>query len=261
MKKWLKSLGNKVILDINYVGKISILCVQTLFWATVPPFKRGRILEQSKRVGIGSFFIVSVVALFTGMILSLQMAYQMAKLSSEIYIANLVPVSLARELGPVLTALIVAGRIGAAITAEIGTMKVTEQVDALETMATNPVKYLVVPRFLSLAIMLPMLTIFADFVGMLGGYIICVYKLYIPSALYIQNTFDALAVKDIMTGLFKAVFFGMIIALIGCYEGLRTRGGAEGVGKATTVSVVTSFILIIATDCFFTALFYFVLEK
>ncbi|MBL7198356.1 MAG: ABC transporter permease [Candidatus Omnitrophica bacterium] len=261
MEKWFKNLGDRVVTGINYIGQISILCAQTLFWITVPPFKRERILEQSKRIGIDSFFIVSIVALFIGMILALQTAYQMTKLSSEIYIANLVSVSLTRELGPILTALIVAGRVGAAITAEIGTMKVTEQVDALETLATNPIKYLVVPRFLSLVIMLPILTIFADFIGIIGGYIICVYKLYIPSALYIQNTFDALVIKDVLTGLFKSIFFGMIIALVGCYEGLRAQGGAEGVGKATTISVVTSFILIIATDCFFTALFYFVLEK
>ena len=261
MKKWFRGLGDRVITGINYIGQITMLYVQTLFWIIKPPFKRERILEQSKRIGIDSFFIVVVVALFTGMVLALQTAYQMEKLSSEIYIANLVSVALTRELGPVLTALIVAGRVGASITAEIGTMKVTEQIDALDTLATNPVKYLVVPRFLSLVIMLPILTIFADLVGIIGGYIICVYKIYIPSAIYIQNTFDALAIKDIMTGLLKAAFFGMIIALVGCYEGLRARGGAEGVGKATTLSVVTSFILIIITDCFFTALFYFVLER
>ena len=190
-----------------------------------------------------------------------QMAYQMQKLSSEIYIANLVAVALTRELAPVLTALIVAGRIGAAITAEIGTMTVTEQIDALETLATNPVKYLVVPRFLALAVMLPVLTVYADLIGIFGGFLICVYKLNINAQMYINMTLDALVVKDIMTGLIKTVFFGMIIALVGCYEGLRTKGGAEGVGRATTLSVVTSFILIIATDCFFTALFYFVFEK
>jgi phospholipid/cholesterol/gamma-HCH transport system permease protein len=189
------------------------------------------------------------------------MAYQMQKLSSEIYIANLVAVALTRELAPVLTALIVAGRIGAAITAELGTMAVTEQIDALQTLATNPVKYLVVPRFLALAIMLPVLTVYADIIGIFGGYFICVSKLGIGSQMYINMTLDALVVKDVMTGLIKTVFFGMIVALVGCYEGMRTKGGAEGVGRATTISVVTSFILIIATDCFFTALFYFIFEK
>ncbi|MFZ5800283.1 MAG: MlaE family ABC transporter permease [Candidatus Omnitrophota bacterium] len=235
--------------------------METVLLIPVPPIKRHRILEQARQSGINSFPIVALVALFTGMILALQMAYQMQKLSSEIYIASVVGVSLVRELGPVLTALIVAGRMGAAITAEIGTMTVTEQIDALETLATNPVKYLVVPRFLSLALMLPVLTLYADIIGIFGGYLICVHKLNIGSQMYINMTLDALVAKDIVTGLIKTVFFGMIIALVGCYEGLRTKGGAEGVGRATTVTVVTSFILIIATDCFFTALFYFVFER
>ena len=163
-----------------------------------------------------------------------------------------------RELGPVLTALVIAGRVGASITAELGTMKVTEQIDALRTLAANPVKYLVVPRFLALIVMLPILTVYSDFIGMLGGYIIGVYKLLIGSTIYIKMTFDTLALKDIFTGLFKSVVFAGIICIISCYEGFMTEGGAEGVGKATTFSVVTSFILIIAADCLFTALFYFV---
>lgn len=261
MEKWARYLGLKLIYFVHYVGEMSILLAQTILLIPAPPIKRQRILEQARQSGINSFPIVSLVALFTGMILALQMAYQMQKLSSEIYIASVVGVSLVRELGPVLTALIVAGRMGAAITAEIGTMTVTEQIDALETLATNPVKYLVVPRFLSLALMLPVLTLYADIIGIFGGYLICVHKLNIGSQMYINMTFDALVAKDIITGLVKTVFFGMIIALVGCYEGLKTKGGAEGVGRATTVSVVTSFILIIATDCFFTALFYFVFER
>ena len=130
-------------------------------------------------------------------------------------------------------------------------MTVTEQIDALETLATNPVKYLVVPRFLSLALMLPVLTVYADLIGILGGFIICVYKLNISAQMYINMTIDALVVKDVMTGLIKTVFFGMIIALVGCYEGLKTKGGAEGVGRATTRSLVTSFLLIISTHPFF----------
>jgi len=261
MEKWLRRVGVRIIYFVHYVGEMSMLLAQTFLLIPVRPMKRYRILEQARLSGISSFPIVSIVALFTGMILALQMAYQMQKLSSEIYIANLVAVALTRELAPVLTALIVAGRIGAAITAEIGTMTVTEQIDALETLATNPVKYLVVPRFLALAVMLPVLTIYADLIGIFGGFLICVYKLNISGQMYINMTIDALVVKDIMTGLIKTVFFGMIIALVGCYEGLKTKGGAEGVGRATTLSVVTSFILIIATDCFFTALFYFVFEK
>jgi phospholipid/cholesterol/gamma-HCH transport system permease protein len=193
------------------------------------------------------------------MIFAFQTAYLMARLGSEMYIASIVSLSLVRELGPVITALVVAGRVGAAITAEIGSMQVTEQVDALQAMATNPVKYLVVPRLIALALVVPLLTLYADLVGILGGWLICVYKLGIPSRLYMNITFEALQFKDLFTGLAKTLFFGMIIAFVSCYEGFNVEGGAEGVGRATMRSVVSSFILIIAADCFFTALFYFVM--
>jgi phospholipid/cholesterol/gamma-HCH transport system permease protein len=182
----------------------------------------------------------------------------MQRISAQMYIASLVALSMTRELGPVLTALVVAGWVGAAITAEVGTMKVTEQIDALETLATNPVKYLVVPRFLALLFMLPLLTVYADFIGMMGGYIVSVFKLHINSNMYLNMTTDPLKLKDLYTGLLKSAIFAMIIVIISCYEGFRTEGGAEGVGRSTTLSVVTSFILIIAADCLFTALFYFI---
>ncbi|MDD5005265.1 MAG: ABC transporter permease [Candidatus Omnitrophica bacterium] len=257
MKEYLTNLGNKTLNFFRYLGGVTELCLETFFWIFVPPMKRERIFEQAKRIGLDSLLIVSLVGLFTGMILALQTAYLMKKLSSEIYIASIIALSLTRELGPVLTALIVAGRSGAAITAEIGTMTVTEQVDALKTLATNPVKYLVVPRFLALTFMLPVLTIYADLVGIFGGYLIGVNRLSISPSMYLATTFDTLVNKDIFTGLIKTVFFGMLIALISCYEGLNVEGGAEGVGKSTTNSVVTTFIFIIVADCFFTALFYF----
>ncbi len=254
-------IGSAIVRFISYTGEIALLLGQVLCWMVTPPFKGVRFLEQAKRVGLGSFFIASLVAFFVGMILALQMAYQMQKLSSEIYIANVVAVSLTRELAPVLTALIVAGRIGAGITAEIGSMTVTEQVDALRAFATNPVKYLVVPRFLGLVVMLPVLTIFADVVGILGGFVICVFKLSISASMYVNMVMDSLLVKDVVTGLIKTVFFAMIIALVGCHQGLKTKGGAEGVGRATTISVVTSFVMIIITDCVFTAVFYFIFKS
>ncbi|MFH1621500.1 MAG: ABC transporter permease [Candidatus Omnitrophota bacterium] len=257
MKSYLLNLGKKILNFFDFIGGMTKLFLETVFWIFVPPIKKERTLEQARLIGIDSLLIVTLVALFTGVIFALQTAYLMKKLSSEMYIANIVALSLTRELGPVLTALIVAGRCGAAITAEIGTMTVTEQVDALKTLATNPVKYLVVPRFLSLVFMLPILTIYADLVGIFGGYLICVNRLSISPNMYIATTFEALVNKDIFTGLIKAVFFGMIIALVACYEGLNVKGGAEGVGKFTTTSVVVSFILIIVADCFFTALFYF----
>ena len=250
--------GSFVLQFITYIGELTILFCQTICWMFVPPFKGERFLVQAKRVGPESFLISSLVAFFVGMIIALQMAYQMVKLSAEIYIPNVVAVSLTRELAPVLTALIVAGRIGAGITAEIGSMTVTEQVDALKAFAVNPVQYLVAPRFLAMAVMLPVLTMFADFVGILGGAVICVHKLSINAPMYFSMVFKSLLMKDVLTGLIKTIFFGMIIATVGCHEGLNVKGGAEGVGKATTLSVVRAFILIIAADCLFTFVFYFI---
>ena len=243
---------------VRYAGGVSVLMGETLFWVPMPPLRKRQVFEQMSRIGVDSLPIVSLISLFTGMVLALQSAYQMQKISAEMYIASLVALSMTRELGPVLTALIVAGRVGASITAELGTMKVTEQIDALETLATNPVKYLVVPRFLALLVMMPFLTLYSDMIGGFGGYIIGVYKLNISHAMYMRMTWDALKYKDVFTGLIKSLFFAVIICIIACYEGMKTEGGAEGVGRATTTSVVTSFILIIASDCFFTALFYFI---
>jgi len=243
---------------LGFLGGITSLAFQTFYLAVTPPYKRKRILEQSKKAGMDSFFIVTLIAFFIGVIFAFQISYLMRQLGAEMYIASIVSLSIVRELGPVITALIIAGRVGASITAELGTMQVTEQIDALITLATNPIKYLVVPRFVALSIMLPVLTLFADLIGILGGWIVCVTKLAIPSKMYMTIAFDALQFKDLFTGLFKTIFFGMIIAFVSCYEGFNVEGGAEGVGKATTRSVVISFILIIACDCFFTALFYFI---
>ena len=252
--------GNRVFEFVQYLGELTVLFGQTVYWMFMPPLKMERFLAQAKRVGPGSFFIAALVAFFVGMIIALQMAYQMVKLSAEIYIPNVVAVSLIRELGPVLTALIVAGRMGAGITAEIGSMTVTEQVDALKAFAVNPVKYLVVPRFLAMVVMLPVLTIFADLVGIAGGFVICVNKLGITPSMYINMVTQTVAIKDVVTGLTKTVFFGAVIALVGCHQGLNVKGGADGVGRSTTVSVVISFILIIMTDCLFTMLFYFIFK-
>jgi phospholipid/cholesterol/gamma-HCH transport system permease protein len=242
---------------LRYVGQLTLLLMRILSAAITPPFSAYRILSQARRVGPGSLMIACLVALFVGMIIALQMAYMMLKLSAEIYIPNVIAVSLTRELGPVLTALIVAGRVGAGITAEIGSMVVTEQVDALKAFAADPVRYLAVPRFLALAVMLPVLTIFAVLVGIFGGFLICNFKLSISSHMYWSMVSDSLAIKDIVTGLAKTAFFGIIIATVGCFEGLNVKGGADGVGRATTLSVVRSFILIIMFDCFFTFIFYF----
>ena len=258
MKRLIAMLGHRFVEFVKYAGGLAVLMGQTLFWIPMPPMRRRQILEQMSRIGVDSLPIVSLISLFTGMVLALQSAYQMQRFSAEMYIASLVAFSMVREVGPVLTALIVAGRVGASITAELGTMQVTEQIDALETLATNPIKYLVVPRFIALIIMLPLLTVYADIIGIAGGYIIGVYKLGISHGMYMRNTWNPLKYKDFFTGLIKSFFFAVITCIVACYEGMTAEGGAEGVGRATTTSVVTSFILIIASDCFFTALFYFV---
>lgn len=257
MRDWIKGLGTRALKFFTYIGGAFHLFVGTMFQIFIPPFKRKELIEQMYKIGVMSLPIVFLVSLFTGMVLALQSAYQLTKMNAQMYISSLVALSMVRELGPVLTALIIAGRVGASITAELGTMKVSEQIDALKTLAANPVKYLVVPRFLALCFMLPILTVYADFIGIIGGYLIGVYKLLIGSTIYTKMTFDTLAFKDVFTGLLKSLVFAMIICIISCYEGFMTEGGAEGVGKATTFSVVTSFILIISADCLFTTLFYY----
>jgi phospholipid/cholesterol/gamma-HCH transport system permease protein len=254
------SLGRNALLILRYSGGLTVLFVKTFSLLLKKFTKREYLVSQLNKVGANSFSIVFLVTLFTGMVLALQSAYALGKFGLENQIPGLVALSMTRELGPVLVALILAGRVGASMTAEIGTMKVTEQIDALESLATDPIQYLVVPRFLALVIATPLLTIYGDFIGMLGGYLIGVWKLNLGSTMYTNLTFDALVYKDVFTGLIKSLFFAMIIAIVACYEGMRTEGGAEGVGKSTTMSVVVSFILIIASDCFFTALFYFVFE-
>ncbi|MFH0839069.1 MAG: ABC transporter permease [Candidatus Omnitrophota bacterium] len=249
--------GKRLLAFFNYIGAISLLFYQTIFWMFTSRLRKHQLFDQMNKIGVNSFPIISLTGMFTGIVLALQSAYQMQKISAQLYIASLVALSMTRELGPVLTALVVAGRVGASITAELGTMKVTEQIDALQTLATNPVQYLVVPRFLAAVIMLPILTIYADFIGMFGGYLVGVYKLGISHSIYLKMTYEPLMFKDLFSGLFKSVVFAMIIAIVGCYEGFRTEGGAEGVGRSTTLSVVFAFILIIAADCLFTAIFYF----
>ncbi len=258
LKKWFENLGTSFVEFVKYVGMLSVFFGELLYWLFHPPYRVKQVIRQAERIGASSLPIISLISLFTGMVLALQSAYQMQKIQAEMYIASLVALSVIRELGPVLTALIVAGRCGAAITAEIGTMKVTEQIDALETLATNPINYLVVPRFWALLISLIILTIYANFIGILGGYIVGVYKLNISHHMYVKMTFEPLGQSDVRNGLYKSFVFAIIICIISCFEGMKAEQGAEGVGKATTSSVVKSFVLIIAADCLLTAFMYFI---
>jgi len=241
-----------------YAGSLCLLFAQTVGGWLMRPLRMRPVIYELWKIGVQSWFIVAVSSLFIGMVLAFQSAYQMQKLAAEIYIASLVALSVVREIGPVITALIIAGRVGSAIAAELGTMKVTEQIEAMVTLAVDPVRYLVVPRFIAMIIALPLLTLWADAIGILGGFLIGTMKLNILPSLYWKMTTIPLVFKDLFSGLLKAFIFGMIICTVSCFEGFRTEGGAEGVGRATTVAVVTSFILIIAADCLCTAIFYFV---
>jgi len=262
MINFFERLGSTVIEWFKVFVDFTSLCFQTAYWIIIGPWKGKPIdfpsvFEKMVFMGVQSIIIVFFVTFFTGVVLAMQAAPQLAQMGATIYVASLVTISICRELGPVLTALVIAGRIGAAITAEIGSMKVNEQIEALDTMAINPVRYLVVPKLLALVIMLPCLTVIGDASGILGGYMIGVYSLKINSGLYLQTAFKFLTLKDLYTGLTKPIVFAIIIAMVGAYQGLKTSGGAVGVGKATTTSVVTSFILIILADCVVTGLYYF----
>ncbi len=255
------NIGRSTFKLLTQLSRISTLIGQTFYWSVAAPLKGQKLgwrstFEQMVRIGYESIPIVALISFFVGLIISMQSAYQLAQFGATIYTANLVAVSIVRELSPLLTAIIVTGRNGSAITAEIGTMKVSEEIDALKTMGFNPVKFLVVPRMIAMMIMLPSLTVMGNFIGIFGGYTIAMATLNITSVRYINQTISALVFRDLFSGIVKSVFFALIIATIGNYEGFNVEGGAEGVGKSTTKSVVTSIFLIIAADVFFTALFY-----
>ncbi|MCP4230000.1 MAG: ABC transporter permease [bacterium] len=250
-----EKFGGIIIYLLDDFGSSAILAVKSVYWMFRPPLQLKRITEQMVKIGFESLPVVMLTAIFTGMVLALQATYQIAKFGADIYIGGIVGISMTRELGPVLTGLMVSGRVGAAIAAELGTMKVTEQIDALETLATNPIKYLVVPRVIAAILMMPVLTAIGDFVGIAGGYAVSATTLGVPGMIYLEYMYRMVSTSDIYIGLVKAGVFGAIIAIIGCNQGFKTEGGAEGVGRATTISVVTSCILILLSDVLLAGLF------
>jgi phospholipid/cholesterol/gamma-HCH transport system permease protein len=249
-------MGSHSIRFLEEAGRIMILFAQTLGWIFRPPLQGREILKQMEEVGVRSFPVVVITAGFTGMVLALQSFTGFKRFGAETMVGTVVALSMMRELGPVLTGLMVSGRMGSAMAAELGTMRVTEQIDALYTLATNPIKYLIVPRFLATVIMLPILVIFADVVGILGGYLVSVQILGTNPTLYFRRTWNFLELEDLYIGLLKAVFFGMILATISCYQGFSTQGGAEGVGRATTKAVVFSSLTILISNYFITAILF-----
>ncbi|HOK56776.1 MAG TPA: ABC transporter permease [bacterium] len=257
MKKFLENLGEKFLFLINYIGSVSIL----IFSSTkkITKFKKKEdILKFILEIGNESLFLVGIISLFTGMVLVMETVHTLKKFGAEMYSGGLVTISMIRELGPVLIALIIAGRIGASIAAEIGVMKITEQIDALEVMAVDPVVYLVTPRVIAGIISLPCLFILSFFISIIGGFFVGVFMVGIPSGIYLYQSFKYVNIKDFLIGLLKVVVFAVIIVNVSSYEGLNAYGGAEGVGRASTNAVVSSFFLIILANLIITGLFYFV---
>ncbi len=254
----------RVTLNLVYgCTRVCVLMLDTLYWLMVAPL-RGKglrvrsVVEHFVEFGVHSLPIVALISFLVGAIIAMQSAYQLARFGAMRYIADLVGVSAMRELAPLMTAIILAGRSGSAITAEIGTMKVSEEIDALEVIGLNPIKFLVVPTFLGMVIAVPCVTMLAIAIMIAGGFVLATVTLGLPVSVYLEQTANALSGKDLATGLVKSVFFGIVICWVGVYRGFQVEGGAEGVGKRTTSSVVTSITAIILVDLFFTALFYFV---
>jgi phospholipid/cholesterol/gamma-HCH transport system permease protein len=243
------------ILDLAAaVGSVAVLIRRTLYWIFAARLDTRNVFGQMLEVGVKSFPVTSLTALFTGMVLALQTGFSFRRVFNEpLYVGTVVGLSLLKELGPVLTGVVVAGRVGAAIAAEIGTMNVTEQVDALYTLGTNPVRYLVVPRFLACLVMVPLLSVYADVIGIAGGYFVAHFRLHVPSSIY-WDEIKAIHLEDAFHGLIKSVAYALIIVVTACYKGLRTSGGAEGVGQSTTSAVVISMVSILVSDYFLSAL-------
>jgi phospholipid/cholesterol/gamma-HCH transport system permease protein len=255
-------VGGRILYRLSAFGSASIFVFRTLALLFKPPYQFNLLVRQLRLIGVDSLSVVLVSGIFTGMVLATQGYIQLSDLSAEGQIGGFVCVSLVKELGPMVTGFVLAGRIGASITAELGTMKVTEQIDALSVMGTDPVKYLVVPRFLACAYMLPILTVFSTFSGIAGGYVVAVYLFNMNGVFFMKQVQSYLFMSSICISLIKATSFGMAIALVGCYKGftISVAGGAEGVGKATTGSAVVSLMLILVLDVLLNHLLFTLLQ-
>ena len=262
MTNVLAYIGRNTYELYRYFAGLYEMTAKAVYWTFVAPFrgrslKWGYALHQMVLVGYNAIPIVFLISFFVGLILALQGAHELVRLGGAAFTMNLVAVAMTREIGPLMTAIVVAGRSGSAFAAEIGTMKVTEELDAYEAMGLSNVRFLVVPKYLSMLVMMPCLTMLADLAGILGGVLFSMLQLGQSLALVWHTTIESLEMQDIWTGLIKSLVFGAVITEVGCFEGFTVRGGAEGVGKSTTASVVNSIIMVIAADVVFTALFYY----
>jgi len=252
----LAAIGGAVIGACRLTGRIALFGLDGLSHLVRPPVYGRLFLRAFLDIGFYSLPVVALTAIFTGMVLALQSATGLSRFNAESAVANLVVLSITRELGPVLAGLMVAGRVGAAMAAELGTMRVTDQIDALSTLSTNPMKYLVAPRLLGGLLAMPLLVVVADILGVLGGFVIASVKLGYNAEVYLTNTLNFVQTGDVVSGLVKAAVFGFLVTLMGCYQGYNSRGGAQGVGAATTNAVVSASILILAFDYVLTELFF-----
>ncbi len=252
----LATIGRTVIAVCRTIGKLTVFGAEGLSHIVRPPFYWRLFGRALLDIGYFSLPVVALTAVFTGMVLALQSYIGFSRFSAQGAVANVVVLSVTRELGPVLAGLMVAGRIGAAMAAEMGTMRVTDQIDALSTLSTNPMKYLVAPRLLAGIIALPALVLVADILGVMGGFIVATAKLGFNVGIYLTNTMNFLHLEDVVSGLVKAAVFGFLITLMGCYHGYHSKGGAQGVGAATTAAVVSASILILAFDYVLTEMFF-----
>ena len=250
-----QSVGKAVLGFLEATGKLALFTFMAVSHCVQPPFYYRLLLRQMIDIGYYSLPVVGMTTLFAGMALGLQTYAGFSRFSAEDAIAKVVALGITRELGPVLAGLMVAGRIGAAMAAELGTMRVTEQIDALDTLSTNPFKYLIAPRIIAGLTMLPLLVFVGDIIGIFGGYIVSIYKLGFNPGVYISQTFKVLEFIDVFSGLVKAGVFGFIVTLMGCYNGYNSQGGAQGVGAATTNAVVSASILILIFNYVITELF------
>jgi phospholipid/cholesterol/gamma-HCH transport system permease protein len=253
---FLAPIGRVFLAFLASVGRVAMFAGAAIGSAGRPPYYGRMVLRQMLEIGFYSLPVIGLTALFTGAVLALQSYSGFSRFQAESSIAIVVVLSVTRELGPVMAGLMVAGRIGAAYAAEIGTMRVTEQIDALTTLSTNPYKYLVFPRLLAGLLMLPCLVLVADIIGVYGGYIVSVHKLGFTAGPYLKSTFEYLETRDVVSGLVKAAAFGFIVTLMGSYHGFHSKGGAQGVGIATTQAVVSASVLILLTNYLITALFF-----
>ena len=254
--RWVAAIGRSVISLTAAIGRVTLYAVLTLSHLFRPPYYPKEFFHALVSIGYFSLPVVGLTALFTGGALALQIYAGGARFNAETVVPSIVAIGIVRELGPVLGGLMVAGRVAASIAAEIGTMKVTEQIDALVTLSTHPMKYLTVPRVLAATLVLPVLVAIGDAIGIMGGYLVGVYRLDFNPAAYMTNTLDFLEPWDVISGLIKAGVFGFFVALMGCYHGMNSGRGAQGVGRATTNAVVSASILILASNFVLTEVFF-----